>query len=258
MMFQRIYKSILVLILTMSKKKKPSINEMREKSQAPRGGLVYKFVDYLAYYPAKLFLYLPITPNQITFLWIAIQIISTFFLIKGEYWTTIVALLVFQSMFILDCTDGIVARYKKQFSIKARFLDDMGHFIANSCLLIFFTLGVYQQYRNPIYLLFGLIAVVSFLLNKASTLNPIWCNEDQVNEIIKTTRKCYPDKQNKWVLGAFNFLRLEHFGNLLFWGVVFGVPQIVLIVYGLIYFLELLRKLISQYLVLGRIDKKNG
>jgi len=239
----------------MFKEKKPSIKEMRQRSHSHRGGLVYKIADYLAYYLAKLFLYTPITPNQITFLWIIVQIFSTVFLMKGDYWTTIIALLVFQAMFILDCTDGIVARYKKQFSIKARFLDDIGHYLANSCLLIFFTIGVYQQYQSPIYLLFGLIAVISFLLNKASTLNPTWCNENQVKIIIEATQKCYPDKQNKLVVAVFNFLRLEHFGNLLFFGVLFGYPHAVLVIYGTVYFLELVRKLSTQYLLLHKLDK---
>lgn len=239
----------------MFKKPVPSIKELRSLAQAKREGIIYKAVDYLAYYPAKLFLYTNITPNQITILWAVIQIISTFFLLKGDYWTTIIALLVYHSMFILDCTDGIVARYKKRFSLNGHYLDDMGHYFANSLLLIFFTIGTYRQHHHPIYLLFGLIALLSYLWNKSLTLNPVLYPEKDAAPIIESSRKSYIQKQNQFFVHIFNFLRLEHFFNLLFWGVVFRIPHLILVFYGSIYFLELMRKLVTQFILLNKIDK---
>lgn len=231
-----------------------SIKELRAQAEAPRVGWVYRLVNYLAYYPAKLFLYTSLTPNQITILWAIIQVISTFFLIKGDYLTTIIALLVFHSMFILDCTDGIVARYRKQFSLNGIYLDNIGHYVANSCLLIFFTIGTFRQHPKMIYILFGFLALMFYLLNKALTLNPVLYKEEDRIRVLEASGKSYIQKQNRFFVSVFNFMRLEHFFNLLFWGAVLGYPHIVLIIYSGVYFLELLRKLGMQFMLLRRTD----
>jgi phosphatidylglycerophosphate synthase len=242
----------------MENKKVPSIKELRILAKSKRKGFVFILVDYLAYYPAKLFLYTPITPNQITILWAVIQIISTFFLISGEYVTSLIALVIFQSMFILDCADGIVARTKKHFSLNGIYLDNIGHCLATSCLLIFFTIGTFRQQHNLIYILVGLIAVLSYLMNKALTLSPVLYRDDDGKKVVKASRKAYIEKQNKFFVMVFNFLRLEHFLNLLFFGVLFKIQHIVLVIYSGIYFLELMRKLFSQYIMLKKIDQSEN
>lgn len=236
--------------------KTPTIKELREKTSSKRRGYVYNVIDYLAYYPAKLFLYTPITPNQITLLWIVIQIISALFLISGEYIITLVALLIFQSMFILDCSDGIVARYKKQYSLNGIYLDHLGHYIADPLLLICFSMGVFNQYQSPIYLLFGLIAAISFLLNKAITLNPAWYGEKaQKLKIERSIGKSLLKNQNSILYTIFELFRLEYLFNLMFWGVLLGYANYTLIIYSVFFFLELLRNISIQLINNYRLDR---
>ncbi len=237
-------------------KKTQSISELRMLAKTKRKGIIYSIVDYFAYYPAKLFLYTPVTPNQITVLWIIGQLISATFLLKGDYLTTIISLLAFQSMFILDCADGIVARYKKQFSLNGKYLDNIGHYIANSYLLICFSIGAVKQYNNIIYLVFGLIAVLSFLLNKSLTLNPAIYDKKSSKLITEISNRSYTQQQNKFIVAVFNFIRLEHFLNLMFFGALLNYNNITIIIYASIFFLEMLRKILTQIMLIYRIEHR--
>ena len=226
----------------------PTIRELKEKANAKRGDPIYRLMNNLAYYPAKLFLYTPLTPNQITIIWIIGQIISALFLATGDQLTMIISLIFFQAFFIIDCSDGIVARYRKRFSINGIYLDQLGHYLANSILLLTFSIGVFRWYNNAIYLLYGILAVIFFLLNKAITLNPMWYPKEQRNLISDTGKKSLLRFQHKLIYNVFALFRLEHFFNILFWGVVFGYPNYTLILYTLFFFLELVRKIITQYI----------
>ena len=137
--------------------KVPSIKDLRKKTGCKRRGILYKLHDYLAYFPAKLLLYTPLTANQITMLWIFIQFISALFLLTGKYMPMLIGLVVFQSMFILDCADGIVARYKKQFSLNGIYLDYLGHYINNPTLLICLSIGLSRMYDTVLFILIGLV-----------------------------------------------------------------------------------------------------
>ena len=115
----------------------PKIKELRKLyAKKSTNGFLNPMCDYLAFYPAKIFLYLPFTPNQITILWILIKLITLFFIAKGGYLVTVFSLLIFQLASIIDGVDGIVARYRKHYSLNGMYLDYIGHYLCNSLLLI--------------------------------------------------------------------------------------------------------------------------
>jgi len=229
------------------KNRTPTIRELREKTKSKRKDIFYSVADYLSYYPAKLFLYTSITANQITLIWIIGQIVSALFLTSGNYLTMVSALLVFQAFFILDCTDGIVARYRQKFTINGIYLDMLGHYLANTILLISFGIGVAKTSGNVIYIFIGFAAAAAFLLNKAITLNPLWYgNEEQQNRIKSSYGKSQLQNQKKAVYFVFAIFRLEYMFNVMFWGILFGYAEYTLILYAILFFLEFLRKLFSQ------------
>ncbi|HLC96389.1 MAG TPA: CDP-alcohol phosphatidyltransferase family protein [Candidatus Nanoarchaeia archaeon] len=226
-----------------------SIRELRKRTQSKRRGLLYTLHDYLAYFPAKLFLYTSLTANQITVLWIVVQFAAALFMATGDRVTMIIALVVFQAMFIIDCTDGIVARYKKQFTINGIYLDYIGHYVNNPTLLISLGYGVSLIQNNFWYLFVGIGAALAFLLNKAITLNIGWYTEKKHRIVAeRSLHKSYVKNQNKLVYFVFEIMRIEYLFNAMFWGVLFGYAHIVLIVYAVFYVLELGRKMLSQFL----------
>ncbi len=227
----------------------PTIQELREKTQAKREDFIYQAMDYLAYYPAKLLVNTPLSANQITIAWIIGEIIAALFLVTGDYITMVLAVFTFQLLFILDCTDGIIARYRKEFTLNGTYLDYLGHYIANPLLLICFGIGVAQAQQNMLFAIAGVLAALMFLLNKAISINPAWySNEEQQKKVSATLKKSILKNQEGIMYGIFAFMRLEYLFNFMFWGTLIGYAHIVILVYTLFFTLELLRKIATQFL----------
>lgn len=236
--------------------KVPSIKELRKITGVKRKGIFYRFHDYLAYFPAKIFLHTPVTANQITISWIIIQFIASLFMSTGDYLTMIIALLVFQFMFVIDCADGVIARYKKQFSLNGIYFDHMGHYINNPALLLSLSIGVYRIQANRIYLLFGLVAAGSFLLNKALTQSSLWYkSQNQREKIEESLDKSALHKKGTVLYFFFELFRMEYLFNLMFWGVLLGYAHYALILYSIFLFLELVRKISAQIINNYKLDK---
>ncbi len=66
---------------------------------------------------AKLFLYTPITANQVTVLGALVLYISAAFFAFGRFWYSIIAILLLYLGEVLDYTDGNVARARKNVTI---------------------------------------------------------------------------------------------------------------------------------------------
>ncbi len=78
--------------------------------------------------PAAIFVYAlrgsRITPNQVTFLATLVAFFAaTIFVCAGGYWGGVLAALVFELSFVLDCVDGQLARIRKQASTLGHHLD---------------------------------------------------------------------------------------------------------------------------------------
>jgi phosphatidylglycerophosphate synthase len=89
---------------------------------------INRFTEWVARPPAAVVVYLiqgtPITPNQVTFLSVVFAAISCAILVFLPGWTwLVVAALVFEFSFVLDCADGQLARLRKIASPAGHLLD---------------------------------------------------------------------------------------------------------------------------------------
>jgi hypothetical protein len=90
---------------------------------------INRFTEYVARPPAAIVVWAlaktPITPNQVTFLSaiVAAGAAAMFALLPGSYLWLVVAALVFEFSFVLDCADGQLARLKKIASPLGHLLD---------------------------------------------------------------------------------------------------------------------------------------
>ena len=194
-----------------------TIKELRKISKTKRRDFIYSFMDYLAYYPAWLFLHTPLTANQVTIIWIIGQIASALFVAKGTWLSMLIGVTIFQLFFILDCSDGIIARYKKQFSLNGIYFDYLGHYIANPLLLICFGIGTFRITGKILPLLLGIFAALLFLLNKATTLNPLWYSDKAQQHLVEVSfEKSLLKNQRTLLYSVFAFFRLEYMFNLMF------------------------------------------
>jgi len=102
-----------------------------------------------------------ITPNQVTFIatFVAFGACALFVLLPG-WWGAIVAALVFELSFILDCVDGQLARLRKQASIVGHHLDflmdEIKAFFVYGAITVRLHLGATDPELGRLYLIVGL------------------------------------------------------------------------------------------------------
>lgn len=89
---------------------------------------INRWTEWVCRPPAAVFVYAlqrtPVTPNQVTFasLLVCAAAGAMFVLLSGHLWV-IMAALIFELSFVLDCVDGQLARIRKQSSVLGHLLD---------------------------------------------------------------------------------------------------------------------------------------
>jgi len=159
---------------------KISIKEIKDKYQYSSSDTIYarivcrKFSVYFTWF----FLYTSIIPNQLTVLMILLGITGGIFLGLDSYISGLIGSLFLQLFLIFDCVDGEIARCKKIFSSKGKFLD----FIANDIIFVSIFSGLifrifngnyeifyFQLFHNPIVVILGFSTIVFSTLFKLSS-----------------------------------------------------------------------------------------
>jgi len=129
---------------------------------------INRFTQYIARPPASVVVYFlrntPITPNQVTFLatFVALGSAAMFIFLPG-WWGAVLAALVFELSFVLDCVDGQLARLKKTASKIGHHLDFLMDEIKAFFILGAVTVRLWRFEPDPrratLYLLVGLAAL---------------------------------------------------------------------------------------------------
>ena len=151
---------------------KPSIAELRAATQPPEifarnsgehwAGRLY--IRRLSPYATRLFVRLGLSPNAVTWLFIAAGVAAAGVLAVDDFGTAgvIGAVLLIQLQILLDCSDGEVARWQGRFSAKGIYLDRIGHYVTEAALPI--ALGIRADEVT-----LGLVLAVLVLLIKSET-----------------------------------------------------------------------------------------
>jgi hypothetical protein len=103
------------------------------------------FVRYISIFFTWLFVRTPITANQVTIIQIFLGISGAVLLGFGKIPHLLAGVIFLQWGYILDCTDGEVARWKQQQSINGVFLDLIGHVIVIPAYMFGLGFGVWMQ-----------------------------------------------------------------------------------------------------------------
>lgn len=237
----------------------PTIKELKQFENKDAQGPILRACDFVAVYAGKVFLYFPVTPNQVTLIWIIVKMVGLLLLVPGEYALSIVGVLVFHLGSIIDGADGIVARARRHFSLNGIYVDYVGHYLTNSLVLVALAFGVYFKTGSVAAFIPAGIGVFCFLVSKASSINPIWYSNPaqraKAEELIYTQNLALKKAKNKLVAILFDVIRLENPFNVFFWGIVFGYTFFVLWFYAAANFLEMGRKVFIQFYRIYRSEK---
>ena len=116
----------------------------------------------------RMFLKIPISPNQITLISFSLGLLSAFFFIQGSYSTSVVAALFLVLSTWVDGADGEIARLKFMETDIGKKLDIYCDNIIHFFVFIAIGFGIYEKTSESIYLylggLAGLGGLIAFLL----------------------------------------------------------------------------------------------
>ena len=243
----------------------PTINDLRVKCKKNYWGPMHKFYHEIGFYFTKPFVNTKVTPNQITIIWITIQLIGSVLLAFGTYKHMLLGIIVYHFGFFVDCIDGNLARFRDTSTWTGIYLEQIAHYITITGLLIGLTIGNYLIFHSDILLIIGIGGTLSFVFDKMFGINMFHfsAHADQSNkefneDVSKAIKGSSLKNKSKFVVNIFGFLRVEHPLNLLFFLLLLGLPHVALILYSLMFFMEMLRKLKNNLSNLRRIDHKKA
>jgi hypothetical protein len=116
----------------------------------------------------RLLLRHPVTPNAWTCLIFPIPIIAALVMGRGNYWSFVGGLILFQVFSVLDGCDGEIARAKFMESQSGRRLDDFFDVLSNILLVLGLGVGLAyaHQHYSSIYLAEGIAAAILIATNE--------------------------------------------------------------------------------------------
>jgi phosphatidylglycerophosphate synthase len=119
---------------------RPSIAELREATQpasifARNSGEHWAgrlYIRRASPYLTRRLIPTPLTPNAVTWLMIAVGVGAAVLLAIPGVWSALGAVALIQLQILLDCSDGELARWRRQFSPVGIYLDRLGHYLTET------------------------------------------------------------------------------------------------------------------------------
>ena len=136
------------------------MNRGRELLAAPTPATLFPLTRQLSTRLTRVLLRLPVTPSQVTIVWIVVGLAgAAAFLIGGRIAALIGAVLLI-STYVLDNCDGEVARAKRLVSPLGRRLDDLGGWLVHAAFFVAIGANAAQVGGHVIWLWLGAIAAI--------------------------------------------------------------------------------------------------
>jgi phosphatidylglycerophosphate synthase len=111
-----------------------------------------------------------ITPNQITLAAVVVAVASAvLLLLLPGYQGLVIAILVYEASYVLDCADGMLARWRGIQSIPGHLLDFLMDEIKAFVVLGAVAVRLYQEHVDPRFLLLGILGLVALASGIALT-----------------------------------------------------------------------------------------
>lgn len=131
-----------------------------------------------------------VKPNTVTLLMIIFGVIAPLLFMIDNEWTRVIASILFIFWFVLDCSDGEVARFTKTFSKHGADLDYLSHVSCHSLFIMaLWKIFAYQsEHILPLTILFFALLSVE-LFYRLSVIYSVYRNDDQKVEETKIKKR---------------------------------------------------------------------
>lgn len=114
-----------------------------------------------------------VTPNQLTYLMTVFGVLAAPALLVPGIWGAVLGVVAVQLYLLLDCVDGEIARWKKQYSLSGVYLDRVGAYLTDAAVLVGFGLRAADLWGTGridwLWAFLGALAALGAILIKAET-----------------------------------------------------------------------------------------
>ncbi len=114
-----------------------------------------------------------VTPNQLTYLMTLSGVLAAPALLVPGIWGAVLGVIAVQGYLLLDCVDGELARWKKQYSLAGVYLDRVGAYLCDAAVLVGFGLRAADPWGGGridwLWAFLGTLAALGAILIKAET-----------------------------------------------------------------------------------------
>ncbi|MFF5447740.1 CDP-alcohol phosphatidyltransferase family protein [Streptomyces sp. NPDC012888] len=114
-----------------------------------------------------------VTPNQLTYLMTLAGVLAAPALLVPGVWGAVLGAVAVQLYLLLDCVDGELARWKKQYSLSGVYLDRVGAYLCDAAVLVGFGLRAADLWGGGrvdwLWAFLGTLAALGAILIKAET-----------------------------------------------------------------------------------------
>ncbi|CAL9590524.1 hypothetical protein SUDANB120_05236 [Streptomyces sp. enrichment culture] len=114
-----------------------------------------------------------VTPNQLTYVMTLAGVLALPALLVPGIWGAVLGVVAVQLYLLLDCVDGEVARWKKQYSLSGVYLDRVGAYLCDAAVLVGLGLRAADLWGGGridwLWAFLGTLAALGAVLIKAET-----------------------------------------------------------------------------------------
>ncbi len=146
-----------------------NLKKVTRKSHEPEPYARY-FIRPISILFTWIFVRTPISANQVTIVQEILGITGAISLGFGDYNLSLLGVFLLQLGYVLDCSDGEVARWKNQQSVKGVFLDLVGHVLVIPAYLYAFAFGIWMRTGQIEVLIIGFITALLTLRLERNTM----------------------------------------------------------------------------------------
>ena len=153
--------------------------EIRENYQSNVVGLTFidRYCMCLSPFLTKIFVKKNIIPNDVTLLMIVSGLIGGSLFFINNIYIKIIGIIFIHLWYILDCSDGEVARITKKFSKFGKELDYIAHTVNHPVFFLSYAITLFpNSFLNPIYVLmsFFILCILDMINRQVLSINIIY------------------------------------------------------------------------------------
>jgi len=180
-----------------------------------------------------------ISPEFLTIFRILFGILVAYTLLRGNYIPSLILILIYQFVLLLDYVDGPLAKKQKKYKLNWVYLDHMTHLVLSTFFLLAVSFAYFNFTLNLTFLVLGCLAAVLFLFN-----NSLDKKAFLAIRFNKTKKQTNSKNQNSFLK---SLIKIEEPFSLFFFLIVLDLRGLLILIYTLAFLISSVQKFSSNF-----------